>query len=99
MTDLPSLLQYYAHANACLTSWLTLMAYFVLSPNGEETLNTFLSPDPDPNTDHPREGPSDEHNTSCVKNQVNRCNSFSLRARTDTHAVRSQSSLGARVMK
>ena len=24
------------------------MAYFVLSPNGEESLNKFLNPDPDP---------------------------------------------------
>ena len=29
-------------------SWHTLMKYFVLSPNGEESLNKFLSPDPDP---------------------------------------------------
>ena len=34
------------------------MAYFVLSRNGEESLNTLLSPDPeffpDPDPDHPR---------------------------------------------
>ena len=28
--------------NALLTSWRTLMAYFVLSPNGEESLNQFF---------------------------------------------------------
>ena len=28
------------------------MAYFVLSPNGEESLDKFLNPDKDPNPDH-----------------------------------------------
>ena len=43
------------------------MAHFALSPNSEESLK---SSDPDP--DHRRGGPSHGHNTSCVKNQVNR---------------------------
>ena len=34
----------------------TLMGYFVLSPNGKESFNTFLSPDLDPY--HLREEPS-----------------------------------------
>ena len=38
------------------------MAYFVLSRNGEESLNKFLSPDPD----RLRGGPSHGHSTSCV---------------------------------
>ena len=46
-------------------SWFTLMAYFVLSPNGEESLNKFLSLDPD----HLTGGQSHGHNTSC-KNKV-----------------------------
>ena len=37
------------------------MAYFVLSPNGEESLNNFLSTDPD----DLRGGPSHGYNTSC----------------------------------
>ena len=37
-------------------SWCTLMSYFVLSPNGEESINKFLSPDPDPDSDHLRLG-------------------------------------------
>ena len=56
-----------SHCNACLTSWSTLMEYFGLSPYGEESLNEFLSPDPDPDTDHLRGGPSHGCNTSCVK--------------------------------
>ena len=28
-------------------SWRTLMSYFVLSGNGKESFNTFLSPNPD----------------------------------------------------
>ena len=44
------------------------MAYFVLSPNGEESIkNKFSSPDPDPDPDHLRGGPSDGYTTSCVK--------------------------------
>ena len=41
-----------------------VVAYFVLSPNGEEYLNKFLTPDPDP--DHLR-GPSHGYETSCVE--------------------------------
>ena len=52
------------HHNAHLTAWPTFMAYIVLSPKGEEPLNTFLSPD----ADHLREEPSHYYNTSCVKN-------------------------------
>ena len=49
--------------NACLTSWRTLMVYFVLSRNGEECFNKFLCSD----TDDYREGLSHGYNTSCVK--------------------------------
>ena len=48
-----------------LTSWRNLMAYFMLSHNGEESLNNLLNPDPD----HLR-GPSHGGNTSCVKKSV-----------------------------
>ena len=48
--------------NARLMSWRTLMTYFVLSRNGEKSLNKFLSPDPDY-----LRGPSHGCNTSCVK--------------------------------
>ena len=41
----------FVSANARLTSWRTLTAHFVLSPNGEESLNKFLSPDTDPDPD------------------------------------------------
>ena len=44
-----------------LTSWRTLMAYFVVSRNAEEAFNQFLSPD------HLRGGPAHKDNTSCVK--------------------------------
>ena len=43
-------------------SWRTLMAYYVLSRNGEESFDIFLSPDPDDLTG----GPSRRDNTSCV---------------------------------
>ena len=46
------------HHNARLTSWRTLMAYFVQSRNGEESLNKCLSPGPDPDPDNLRRGPS-----------------------------------------
>ena len=36
--------------------------------NGEESLNKFLSPDPDP--DHLRGGPSHGYNTSCLKRRI-----------------------------
>ena len=48
------------------------MAYFVLSPNGEETLNKLLSAD----SDHLRGGPSHVILLLVQKNQVNRINSF-----------------------
>ena len=41
--------------------------YFVSSPNGEESLNKFMSPDPDSDLDHLGGGPSHGYNTSCVK--------------------------------
>ena len=64
----------------------TLMAYFVLSRNGERSLNKFLSPVLDPDPDHLRGGPSHGHNTSCVKNQVNRSDSFgATRPGSNTH--------------
>ena len=53
------------HSNTDLTSWRTLMAYFVLSRNGGESFNKLLSLDPD--TDHLRGGSSHGDNTSCVK--------------------------------
>ena len=45
------------------------MAYFdgIFCPIVEESLNKFLSPDPDPNPDHLSGGPSHGYNTSCVK--------------------------------
>ena len=55
------------HHTSHLTSWHTLMAYLVLSPNGEESFNKFLSPDPAPDQDHVRRGPSHGYNTSCVQ--------------------------------
>ena len=51
------------HHNARLTSWRTLMTYFVLS--GEEFLNRFLSSDPV--HDRLRDGPSHGYNTPCLK--------------------------------
>ena len=60
--------------NGQRTTWRTLMAYFVLSRNCEESFNEFLSPGPDP--DHPRGGPSHIDINSCAKNKVNRSNSF-----------------------
>ena len=54
------------------------VAYFDVSRNRDESFNKFLSPDPDPNPDHLRGGPSHGDNTSCVKNQVNRGTSFEL---------------------
>ena len=54
------------HHGALLNLWCTLMAYFVISPNGEESLNKWLSPHPD----HLRGGPSHGKYTSCVKHQV-----------------------------
>ena len=46
----------FPHCNTRLTSLRTLMAYFLLPPNGEESFNTFLCPDPDPDPDHLRGG-------------------------------------------
>ena len=39
-------------------SWRTLLAYFVLSRNGEESFNKFSSPNLVPDPDHLRGGPS-----------------------------------------
>ena len=64
-----ALFRYY---NVRLMLWRTLMAYYVISRNGEKPFNKFLIPEPD----HLREGPSHRDNTSCVKNQVNRSDSF-----------------------
>ena len=44
------------------------MAYFVLTPNGEESLNKLLSPDPDP--DHLRGGQNYVYITSCLKKSI-----------------------------
>ena len=44
----------------------TLMSYLVLPRNGEESLNKFLSADPD--LDHLRGGSSHGYAPSCVKN-------------------------------
>ena len=41
------------------------MSYLVLSRNGDESFNNFLSPDPD--SDHLRGGPNHWYNTSCVE--------------------------------
>ena len=40
---------------------------FFLSPNCEESLNKFLSQDPDLDPDHLRGEPMHAYNTSCVK--------------------------------
>ena len=48
-------------------SWRTLMAYFVISLDGEESLNKLLSSDQDPDPDHLRGGASNGYNTFCVK--------------------------------
>ena len=45
-----------------LTLWHTLTAYFVVSPNGEESLNIFLCQNSGLSG-----GPSHMYNTSCVK--------------------------------
>ena len=52
-------------AHLCNINYIksNLMAYSVVSPNGEESLNKFLSPDPD----HIRGGPSHGDDTSCIK--------------------------------
>ena len=72
-----------------LTLWRTLMAFVLLSPTGEESLNNFLSPDQDLDADHLRGGPSHGHNTSCVnKIKVNGAIVFELLVRTDTLADR-----------
>ena len=77
------------------------MAYFVLSPIGDELFNKFLSPDLDPYLS----SQSHEHNTSCVKNQINWGDSFLVKHRnrhtdrhTDPNVLPSHSSSGARVI-
>ena len=64
------------HHNARLTSWCTLMSYLVLSRNGEESFNKFLTPDPDP--DHFTGGSSKGYiSFYCVKKtQLNRDSKF-----------------------
>ena len=75
------------------------MAYFVLSPSGEESLKTFLSPDPDP--DHLRGGPSHGYyNAFCLKqSQSIGAIVFELCVQTDSqtgpNALPSDSSPGA----
>ena len=59
------------------------MAYFILSPDGEESLNIFLSPDPDP--DRLRGGPSHGHNTSCVNKSSQLDRSFLSHASGQTY--------------
>ena len=58
---------HFFHNNARLASWRTVMAYFVISRNGEESFDAFSSPDPDPVLDFLRGGPSHGYNTFCVK--------------------------------
>ena len=60
------------HSNALLTSWHTLMLYLVLSRNGEDSLDTFLSPDLDGDPDHLRGGPGHGDSPSCVKRKKNK---------------------------
>ena len=52
-----------------MTSRRTGMAYFVLSPNDEDSLNTLFSSDPDLGPDRIRGGPSHRAivNTPCLK--------------------------------
>ena len=57
---------HFFHHNARLTSWRTLMSYLVLSRNGEESLNKFSIPDPNPDLDHLIGGPSQGYTPSCV---------------------------------
>ena len=47
------------------------MSYLVLSRNGEETFNTFLSSDPDPDPDNISGRQSNEYTILCNNNQVN----------------------------
>ena len=44
-----------------------LMAYFVLFPNGEESLNKLFEARSGPDLDHITGGPNHVHITSCVK--------------------------------
>ena len=53
--------------NILLTLWHTLMTYYVISLNGEESFNKFLSPDQDFDLDHPRGGLIYEYTSSGVK--------------------------------
>ena len=55
------------HHNVRLTPWHSLMSYLVLYPDGEESFNKFLSPDPEPDLENLRGGPSRAYITSCVK--------------------------------
>ena len=55
----------------------TLMSYLVLSRNGEESFNKFLSPDPDPGLDHLGRGAN--HGYSLRKNNQVRIVVFELR--------------------
>ena len=80
------------------------MAYFdgTFCPRyGEESLNKFSSPDPGPDPDHPRGGPSHGYNTSCVKtssqSEQHLLNYAS--GQTDTNALLSHYSAGVRVLK
>ena len=81
------------------------MAYFLLPPNGEESFNTFLCPDPDPDPDHLRGGPSHGYNTSCVKKSSQSERQFLSYAsgqryrQRDPNALPLHSSAGARTMK
>ena len=43
------------------------MAYVVISPSGEESLNIFLNPDPDAGLDHLGGGQSHAYNSLCTK--------------------------------
>ena len=71
---------------------------FNLSPNRGESLNKFLSPDPDPYPDHLRGGSSHEYNT-CVNIQLIGAIVFELRARTDIPTNSPKSSPRARIIK
>ena len=55
------------HHNARLVSLCSMVAYVVLSRNGEDSFNKLLSPYPEPGPDILRGGPNHGYSTSCEK--------------------------------
>ena len=54
--------------NARLISLRTLMVYLVVCPNGKESVNKFLSPDPGPDPVHLEENRQTDPNALCKFN-------------------------------